>query len=62
MDSSHDNESKQTVFKLFSVASLAKACCEMFRRDGEIAAWHEVPGTAFLKKHGAPFDEKYLWD
>jgi hypothetical protein len=26
--------------------SLAKACCEMSRRDGAIVAWHEVPGTA----------------
>jgi hypothetical protein len=25
---------------------LAKACCEMSRRDGAIVAWHEVPGTA----------------
>src|SRR5580700_10717786 len=25
---------------------LAKACCEMSRRDGAIEAWHEVPGTA----------------
>src|SRR5208283_934563 len=27
-------------------ASLARACCEMSRRDGAIVAWHEVPGTA----------------
>jgi hypothetical protein len=30
-----------------SVAScqlLAKACCEMSRRDGAIVAWHEMPG------------------
>jgi Transposase IS200 like len=25
---------------------LAKACCEMSRRDVAIVAWHEVPGTA----------------
>jgi len=25
---------------------LAKAGCEMSRRDGAIVAWHEVPGTA----------------
>ena len=25
---------------------LAKACCQMSRRDGAIVAWHEVPGTA----------------
>ena len=25
---------------------LAKACCEMSRRDGAIVAWHEVPGKA----------------
>ena len=25
---------------------LAKACCELSRRDGAIVAWHEVPGTA----------------
>src|SRR5271169_3201484 len=27
------------------VPALAKACCEMSRRDGAIVAWHEVPGT-----------------
>ena len=30
--------------------SLAKACCEMSRRDGAIVAWHEVPGTASPQK------------
>src|SRR5208337_1340919 len=25
---------------------LARACCEMSRRDAAIVAWHEVPGTA----------------
>src|ERR1700723_2297755 len=29
-----------------SFRTLAKACCEMSRRDGAIVAWHEVPGTA----------------
>src|SRR5271155_5285283 len=29
---------------------LAKACCEMSRRDGAIVAWHEVPGTASPQK------------
>src|SRR5580704_7048888 len=29
---------------------LAKACCEMSRRDGAIVAWHEVPGTAPSQK------------
>jgi hypothetical protein len=29
-----------------SKGGLAKACCEMSRRDGAIVAWHEVPGTA----------------
>jgi hypothetical protein len=98
--------------KICQRCRLAKACCEMSRRDGAIVAWHEVPGTAslqksrpvgygvirgglwrihrwylartvhyieqqlehqrtrtfqeeylaFLKKHGAHFDEKYLWD
>src|ERR1700722_8263761 len=30
----------------FATASqhLAKACCELSRRDGAIVAWHEVPG------------------
>ena len=28
------------------VAGLARACCEMSRRDSAIVAWHEVPGTA----------------
>jgi hypothetical protein len=25
---------------------VAKACCEMSRRNGAIVAWHKVPGTA----------------
>src|ERR1700737_2299519 len=29
---------------------LAKAYCEMSRRDGAIVAWHEVPGTARPKR------------
>jgi hypothetical protein len=29
---------------------LAKACCEMSRRDGAIVAWHEVPGKASPQK------------
>jgi hypothetical protein len=29
---------------------LARACCEMSRRDGAIVAWHEVPGKAPPKK------------
>ena len=29
---------------------LARACCEMSRRDGTIVAWHEVPGTGATQK------------
>jgi hypothetical protein len=29
---------------------LAKACCEMSRRDGVIVAWHEVPGKGPFRK------------
>ena len=29
---------------------LARACCELSRRDGAIVAWHEVPGTAPPKR------------
>ena len=29
----------------YGIRFLAKACCEMSRRDGAIVAWHEVPGT-----------------
>ena len=32
--------------RCFQRSLLAKACCEMSRRDGAIVAWHEVPGTA----------------
>ena len=35
-----------TRLQTFSQQHLAKACCEMSRRDGAIVAWHEVPGTA----------------
>jgi hypothetical protein len=35
-------DSSWSVRKLY----LAKACCEMPRRDGAIVAWHEVPGPA----------------
>jgi hypothetical protein len=31
---------------LYPILDMAKACCEMSRRDGAIVAWHEVPGTA----------------
>jgi hypothetical protein len=31
---------------LYPILDMAKACCEMSRRDGVIVAWHEVPGTA----------------
>ena len=94
-----------TRWQTFRKQHLAKACCEMSRRDGAIVAWHEVLGTAppqksrpvgcgviragvptdsmigltifrgrrssdtnrskrvfSLKKHGAHFDEKYLWE
>ena len=29
---------------------LAKACCELSRRDGAIVAWHEVPGSTTPKE------------
>ena len=29
---------------------LAKACCELSRRDGAIVAWHEVPGKTPPKR------------
>jgi hypothetical protein len=29
---------------LYPILDIAKACCEMSRRDGAIVAWHEVPG------------------
>src|SRR6478672_2655782 len=32
--------------QIFRKQHLAKACCQMSRRDGAIVAWHEVPGTA----------------
>src|ERR1700722_5573145 len=36
----------------FATASrhLAKACCELSRRDGAIVAWHEVPGKTPPKR------------
>ena len=35
-----------TRWQTFRKQHLAKACCEMSRRDGAIVAWHEVLGTA----------------
>ena len=98
----------RTRLQTFLKQHLAKARCEMSRRDGAIVAWHEsawdsatpkepsrrvrcdwriqrwcLAGTVhyieqqlehhrtrtfqeeyltLLKKHGAHFDEKYLWD
>ncbi|MEA3146640.1 MAG: hypothetical protein QOI53_2169, partial [Verrucomicrobiota bacterium] len=42
-----EHEGRLVTLKIGNPTSriLAKAGCEMSRRDGAIVAWHEVPGT-----------------
>jgi hypothetical protein len=43
-----DNAAGKSILRSWNrcdTCPLAKACCEMSRRDGAIVAWHEVPGT-----------------
>ena len=42
----YDRLSLRDALADISQRHLARACCQMSRRDGAIVAWHEVPGKA----------------